>query len=118
MKSLRTKSRADELRDARELGVVLALALKGSQAEMATQLAAMRTEIEGLRAELVERDRRVVRDALEVVRDSGIQVGTARQQAAFLADSDQMLEVAGDLAAAGALQHLASLERTPDAILS
>ncbi len=74
----------------------------------------LRVELAALRTELAERDRQIVRDAFEVVRDSGRQVGIAQQQAAALADSDGLFQLAGDLAASGAVDFLTDRERTPD----
>jgi hypothetical protein len=108
-------SRAEEdLRDARQIGVLLALALRDAQVATTTELARMRAEIASLRAESIESDRRVVGDALEVVREAGRQTGLAQAQAIALADSDALLQLAGDLVAAGALEHLNDHERALD----
>ncbi|HXP38209.1 MAG TPA: hypothetical protein VN817_10625 [Solirubrobacteraceae bacterium] len=88
--------------------------MRDAQVATTTELARMRAEIASLRAESTESNRRVVRDALEVVRDAGRQTGLAQAQATALADSDALLELAGDLVAAGALEHLNNHERALD----
>lgn len=52
----------------------------------------------------------LARSALEMMRDAGQQVGMAQAQAAALADSDAMLQLAGDLAARGLIASVNNTE--------
>jgi hypothetical protein len=52
------------------------------------------------------------------VHEAGRQTGIAQQQARLLADSDAMFEAAGELIAAEAQAHLATLETDADEALT
>jgi hypothetical protein len=98
-----------ELARARDVTLTLTAALLESTQRNADELSRIRAELAELRVVTAERERNIARDALELLRDSGRQVGLAQQTAAALADSNQMLELAGDLIAHEAEAELATI---------
>ena len=107
-----------ELDRARESLIVLVAGFAGRVEESARASAALRAEVSAMRVELAalpgKVDASATRAALELVRDAGRQVGIAQQQAAALADSDAMLELATDLAERGLLAEMSAAEGAPD----
>jgi len=66
----------------------------------------LRSEVASLRTAIGEREGSIVRDALEMARDNGRQVGLLQQQIAALGQPDALITLASEAAIAGLLEHI------------